>query len=90
MRKVKSSQIFPVCHEGPKPTLAPPPPYGTYIPTGRGHIQYAVYVSRQAGQAETVGNRRPTATVKERPALHRQLRLRSGNRHESEWPQKPC
>lgn len=36
MRKVKSSQIFPVCHGGPKPALAPPPPYGTYIPTGRG------------------------------------------------------
>ena len=51
---------------------------------------YTVYVSRQAGQAETVGNRRPTATAKERPARRRRLRLRSSNRHESEWPQKPC
>ena len=48
-RKVKSSQIFPVCHGGPKPALAPPPPIGTYIPTGRG----SVYGIGYAGKLKT-------------------------------------
>ena len=43
MRKVKSSQIFPVCHEGAKPALAPPPPHMTYIPTGRGQYMSTLY-----------------------------------------------
>lgn len=43
MRKVKSPQIFPACHEGPKVALAPPPPCGTYIPTGRGQYMPTLY-----------------------------------------------